>query len=112
MISLVLMLASANAMPSIDRRWLNEQAQIEAARPQTASVKPRRPATARELLANDVEAITTICVAAASAPSPAGFVTRVGTAFEMPAHEVASLRSKCAFYIAGRRDAQQFRSGR
>jgi hypothetical protein len=112
MISLVLMLASAHPMPSIDRRWLNEQAQIEATRPQTASLKPRGPATARELLVSDVEAITTICIAAASAPSPAAFVTRIGTAFEMPGHEVASLRSKCAFYIAGGRDASQFRAGR
>jgi hypothetical protein len=105
MMILAAMLASAQVMPWIDRDALDAQAKVEAV--QTAAAKPRKASfSAKEALAKDVEAISTVCGAAAKSPNAAALLTSIGDAFGMSRGEVSALRERCALYLAGRRDAQ------
>lgn len=66
----------------IDRLWLDQQARIEAINPVNRRSAPKRASTsARQAMAQDPDAITTVCASAARAHDPAAFLTTLGTAF-------------------------------
>jgi hypothetical protein len=101
-------MVSSPAIAMIDRHWLDQQARIEAIDPVSRRTAPQRASlTARQSMAQDPHAITTVCGGAARSADPAGFFATLGTAFKMPATEVGALRAKCTFYLMGQSDAQK-----
>jgi hypothetical protein len=107
MMIIAAMLASAQVMPWLDRDALEAQAKVEKIRRAPAVARPRPTAfSARDALAKDIEAISTVCGAAARSPDPAAFLGNIGDAFAMSRGEVSALRERCALYLAGRRDAR------
>ena len=108
MITIAVMLASAQVMPSIDRNWLEAQARREQVKriSAPAAAKPR-PVSASDALRTNMEAVSAVCDAAATSDDGAAFLTRLGTAFQMPRGEVAALRERCALYLLGARDARR-----
>jgi shikimate 5-dehydrogenase len=109
-ITIIAMLASAQALPWLDRASLERQARSEALRPKVAAMTgaggAKRPA-ARRLLSEDIGTISTVCRAAAKDVNPDQFIGRLGEAFAMPAAEVKALRKTCGVYLTGMIDGNR-----
>ena len=92
----------------IDRAWLDGRARAEALQPRRAAIAtpPRpatpRPRTARSLLSSDLNALSTVCDAAARLPDAGRFLDGLGTAYAMGPGEISALKENCALYLAGR----------
>jgi hypothetical protein len=97
--------AAAQPMAWIDRDWLDGRARAEALQPRraaVATVAPVRVRSARTLLASDLNALSTVCDAAARLSDAGGFLDRLGAAYAMSPGEIAALKENCALYLAGR----------
>jgi hypothetical protein len=109
--TIIAMLASAQALPWLDRASLERHARAEALKPAVAAMvtngRDSKGPAARNLLADDVGTISTVCRAAAKDPNPGQFIGRLGEAFAMPASEVKALRKTCGVYFTGMIDANR-----
>lgn len=102
---LATLLAGQTPLPQIDRRSLELQARAEA-----LHVTARRAARSA-VQANwrssplDLNSITTICRAAGGQTDPAGFLSRLSTAYSLDREGSEALRSNCASYLSGQAQA-------
>lgn len=97
--------AAAQPLAWIDRAWLDGRARAEALQPRRAAVgtpPPARTRTARNLLSSDLNALSTVCDAAARLPDAGRFLDSLGAAYAMGPGEIAALKENCALYLAGR----------
>lgn len=94
-----LLLAPGTPLPEIDRSAIDLQARAEA-------LQPRRAATARTGLF-ELEAMTTVCRAAAGQRDPAAFLETLGRAYGLNAADQRVLRGSCAAYLAGRAEGRR-----
>lgn len=99
-IFLTALLLAPGALPEIDRAALDLQARAEALQPRVV------PAAARRGLF-DLEAMTTVCRAAANQPDPRAFLATLSRAYGLDQTESATLRGSCAAYLAGRADGRR-----
>jgi hypothetical protein len=99
-IFLTALLLGPVALPEIDRATLELQARAEALQPRAV------PATTRQGLF-ELEAMTTVCRAAASQPDPRTFLATLSRAYGLNRTESATLRGSCAAYLAGRADGRR-----
>jgi hypothetical protein len=93
------LLLGPSGLPEIDRLSLDLQARAEA-------LQPRLARSDREGLF-ELEAMTTVCRAAASQPDARAFLATLSRAYGLNASETAALRGSCAAYFAGRADARR-----
>lgn len=96
---------AAQPLAWIDRAWLDGRARAEALQPRRtaiAAAAPPRKRSARALLSSDLNALSTVCDAAARLPDAGGFLDRLGAAYAMGPGEIAALKENCALYLAGR----------
>jgi hypothetical protein len=77
------------------------QARAEALQPRTASTGGRRAGLF------ELDAMTTVCRAAAGQRDPRAFLGTLSRAYGLNQAESAALRGSCAAYLAGRADAQR-----
>ena len=101
--------AAAQPLAWIDRAWLDGRARAEALQPRRAAVVtapraalPARARTARSLLSSDLNALSTVCDAAARLPDAERFLDALGAAYAMGPGEIGALKENCALYLAGR----------
>jgi len=94
-----LLLAPGGPLPEIDRAALDLQARAEA-------LQPRRVAS-RSTGLFELEAMTTVCRAAAGQRDPASFLDTLGRAYGLSAADQRALRGSCAAYLAGRADGRR-----
>ncbi|HEX8525620.1 hypothetical protein [Allosphingosinicella sp.] len=88
------------ALPDIDRRSLDMQARAEALRPRLASAGGRSGLF-------ELDAMTTVCRAAAGQRDPRAFLDTLSHAYGLNSAESGVLRGSCAAYLAGRADARR-----
>ncbi len=95
--------AAAQPLSWIDRDWLDGRARAEALQPRRAAIvtAPTRPRTARSLLSSDLNALSTVCDAAARLPDAGRFLDSLGAAYAMGPGEISVLKENCALYLAG-----------
>jgi hypothetical protein len=96
---LAALLLGPSGLPEIDRVSLDLQARAEA-------LQPRLAQTRRTGLF-ELEAMTTVCRAAAGQPDPSAFLSTLSRAYGLDAGQSAALRAGCAAYLAGRADARR-----
>lgn len=97
--------AAAQPLAWIDRAWLEGRARAETLQPRRAAVAtapPARTRTARSLLSSDLNALSTVCDAAARRPDAGRFLDGLGAAYAMGPGEISALKENCALYLAGR----------
>lgn len=99
--------AAAQPLSWIDRDWLDGRARAEALQPRRAALAtpatpPARTRTARSLLSSDLNALSTVCDAAARLPDAGRFLDALGAAYAMGPGEIGALKENCALYLAGR----------
>jgi len=93
-----LLLAPGGPLPEIDRAALDLQARAE-------SLQPRSASSQAGLLG--LEAMTTVCRAAAGQRDPAAFLDTLGRAYGLSPADHRQLRGSCAAYLAGRADGRR-----
>ena len=89
------------ALPEIDRAQLELQARAESLQPRLV------PAAASRRGLFELEAMTTVCRAAANQPDPRAFLATLSRAYGLNQSESATLRGSCAAYLAGRADGRR-----
>lgn len=95
-----LLLAPAMPLPEIDRASLDLQARAEA-------LQPRRIALHRRAGLFELDAMTTVCRAAAGQRDPGAFLDTLGRAYGLGPADQRVLRGSCAAYLAGRADGRR-----
>ena len=89
------------ALAEIDRDSLDFQARAEALQPRLAAASPRRPGLF------ELDAMTTVCRAAANQRDPARFLATLSRAYGLTRAESSALRGSCAAYLAGMADGRR-----
>ncbi|MDB5699670.1 MAG: hypothetical protein JWN69_2474 [Alphaproteobacteria bacterium] len=103
--------AAAQPLPWINRDWLDGRARVEALQPRPAAISraaasaivvPVRKRSAKSLLSNDLNALSTVCDAAAKLRDAGFFLDSLGAAYAMEPGEISALKENCALDLVGR----------
>jgi hypothetical protein len=102
------MLLASGDIPDMDRAFSKARATMAQKAPASRAATNRWDelrSGARNALAADVEAVATVCAAAATWKSPEEYLATIASSYAMNPTEAKALATKCRIFWRGRQEA-------